>query len=69
MDAKEQKELRDSLEQAMDKWIEYQSEDTWVDSYVGDGLSALMADAALAVLLCTEDTTRYLRREGLLRNS
>lgn len=68
MEAKDQQELRDSLKAAIDNWIEYQSEDVWVDSYVGDGIADLMADAALAVLLCSEDTSRYLKREGLLRD-
>lgn len=67
MEPRQQKQLRDGLTAAIDNWIEYQSGHVWIDSYVGDGVAALMADAAIAVLLCAEDTSRYLKREGMLK--
>lgn len=36
------------------------------DGYIGDNIISLMAEAALSVLVATEDCCEYLRNEQLL---
>lgn len=62
-------ELKPGLTAAIERWTELVCEsDAWeaLNIYVGDNLSALMSDAAFAVLGGIVDAHNYLRKEGEL---
>lgn len=60
--------IRTSLNQAMEAWIEANAEnDEWnsLNTFIGDATGPLMAEAAFNILLAQKSLSEYLRANGI----
>lgn len=69
MDWNQAHEIEASLRKAMREWVDkvQESRDP-LPFWIGDRMADLMADAALTVLLSSDDAQTYLKREGYLKD-
>lgn len=62
--------LKISLIEAIDEWIEKECDHQgWaaLETYVGYGITELMADSAFNILLSQSDLTKYLEKQNYLK--
>lgn len=62
--------LKTSLTDAINEWMDKaatHNEWTALETYVGEGVSELMADSAFNILLAQKDLSKYLKKENIIQ--